>query len=115
MYDLPRKDNAVHGGVLKKKSEQTCARVHVTEKHQMKRIKSDLLNILGLAGGAHRPLTNTLELFSAFTALVIFSLYPVGGDIDINRASNGTHVCTHLYSSFGLPSYKGYPTLSVIF
>jgi uncharacterized MAPEG superfamily protein len=58
----------------------------------MRKIISDLFNILGLAGGAHRPLTNTLELFSAFTALVIFSLYPVGGDVDIYRASNGTHV-----------------------
>jgi len=52
----------------------------------------ELFHIFRLAGGAHWPLSNAFELFSAFFALVIFPLHSFGGDFHIYGAADSTHI-----------------------
>ena len=50
-----------------------------------------LFHVLGLAGGAHRPLAHALEFFSAFFTFVILAFHPVRRYFHINGSSDSTH------------------------
>ena len=72
--------------------EIVCRRGVGRRELDQKRIWGSILNnIFRLAGGAHRPLPHAFEFFSTFIAFVVLAFYPVGRDLQIDRASDSAH------------------------